>query len=64
LVYTGIIKNASAQIYEDKPMNAYVFYKIAEKITGTPLLSKTDLLETKSRNTTLSDHSKLEKTIA
>ena len=64
LVYTGIIQNASAQIHGYKSMNAYVFYKIAEKITWTPLLWKNELLETKNRNTTLNDHSKLEKTIA
>ena len=32
LVYTGIIKNIEANIGSKKPMNAYAFYRLAEKI--------------------------------
>jgi len=64
LVYTDIIQNATTHIYQGKPMNAYVFYRIAEKISGSPLLSPTELLKTKTRNATMVDHDTLKSFIA
>ena len=64
LVYTGVIQNARSDIHPSKPMNAYVFYKIAEKITGSPLLSKSELQKTKERNVLPSDHTQLELVIS